>query len=340
MYASERATSRTEPRASFVHQTFSDGASAPSLLSLRTSSNPPPELSHRIAARENGTRERLSRSPLPRARRADGPSAGAHDQRASGLSLDERRALHAQMDALRQELVNRLREEGEVVISGSDFFDPGSAGVPEPRSPRPQTGADGIALPQRPHPRPTTNQTGHNDRSHPPSDSRFVLLPLRRDKGEPSGSVGRLGTSAGSDRRDDQARLPFQPLRRAGPAALTATERIDPARDHRVQGEHWRREEIAERARRVVDEEDLQLLEQLVDRRDDRDRLGAVAQGRAAHRHADQLVGRGTAAPGPRRRRAARLSVPSAAVRRSSRGRPRRARSRPARASRCRSRAG
>lgn len=61
---------------------------------------------------------------------------------------DERRALHAQIDALRQELVNRLREEGEVVISGSDFFDPGSAGVREPRSPRPQTGADRIALPQ------------------------------------------------------------------------------------------------------------------------------------------------------------------------------------------------
>ena len=33
---------------------------------------------------------------------------------------DERRALHAQIDALRQELVARLRDGGDTVISGSD----------------------------------------------------------------------------------------------------------------------------------------------------------------------------------------------------------------------------
>lgn len=60
----------------------------------------------------------------------------------------ERQALHAQIDALRGELVNRLREEGKIVISGSDFLDPGSADVREPRTPRPKTGADGIALPE------------------------------------------------------------------------------------------------------------------------------------------------------------------------------------------------
>ncbi len=59
---------------------------------------------------------------------------------------EERQALHAQIDALRKELVNRLREEGGVVISGSDFLDPGSAGVRGPRTPRPKTGADGGRL--------------------------------------------------------------------------------------------------------------------------------------------------------------------------------------------------
>jgi hypothetical protein len=65
---------------------------------------------------------------------------------------DERRVLHAQIDALRQELVDRLRDEGNVVISGSDFLDPGSAGVREPGNPSPQSGSDGIALPEPPAP--------------------------------------------------------------------------------------------------------------------------------------------------------------------------------------------
>jgi len=60
----------------------------------------------------------------------------------------ERRDLHAQIDALRSELVDRLRDEGKTVISGSDFLDPGSAGVREPRRPTPHTGSDAIALPR------------------------------------------------------------------------------------------------------------------------------------------------------------------------------------------------
>jgi hypothetical protein len=65
---------------------------------------------------------------------------------------EERRVLHAQIDALRQELVDRLRDEGNVVISGSDFLDPGSAGVREPRNPSPHNGSDAIALPEPPAP--------------------------------------------------------------------------------------------------------------------------------------------------------------------------------------------
>jgi hypothetical protein len=64
---------------------------------------------------------------------------------------DERRVLYTQIDALRRELVDRLRDEG-VVISGSDFLDPGSAGVREPRNPSPQNSSDGIAIPVPPAP--------------------------------------------------------------------------------------------------------------------------------------------------------------------------------------------
>jgi hypothetical protein len=66
---------------------------------------------------------------------------------------NERRLLHAQIDALRQELVKRLHDDGNVVIiSGSDFLDPGSAGVREPRNPSPQNGSPGAALPKPPAP--------------------------------------------------------------------------------------------------------------------------------------------------------------------------------------------
>ena len=66
---------------------------------------------------------------------------------------DERRSLHAQIDALRRELVDRLRDEGNTVICGADFLDPGSAGVREPRNPRPEHGSDAIALSEPPEPR-------------------------------------------------------------------------------------------------------------------------------------------------------------------------------------------
>jgi hypothetical protein len=67
---------------------------------------------------------------------------------------NHRGLLHAQIDALRGELVNRLREEGEVVIFGPDTLGPGAAGVREPRTPRPQQGSDGVALPEPAEPGP------------------------------------------------------------------------------------------------------------------------------------------------------------------------------------------
>jgi hypothetical protein len=65
---------------------------------------------------------------------------------------EERRLLHAQIDSLRKELVDRLRRDGDVVISGADFLDSGSAGVREPRRPSPQSGSDGVGLPEPPVP--------------------------------------------------------------------------------------------------------------------------------------------------------------------------------------------
>jgi hypothetical protein len=59
---------------------------------------------------------------------------------------ETRRLLHAQIDALRRELVDRMREEGQDVISGADIEGPESTGVREPRDPRPQRGSDGVAL--------------------------------------------------------------------------------------------------------------------------------------------------------------------------------------------------
>jgi hypothetical protein len=65
-----------------------------------------------------------------------------------------RRALHVQIDALRRKLVDRLREEGDDIIFGPDILGPGAAGVREPRTPRPQQGSDGVALPEPPEPGP------------------------------------------------------------------------------------------------------------------------------------------------------------------------------------------
>jgi RimJ/RimL family protein N-acetyltransferase len=53
---------------------------------------------------------------------------------------DERRTLHAQIDAVHRELVGRLRDQGSTVISGPGVHDPGSVGVElEPAIPRVMT---------------------------------------------------------------------------------------------------------------------------------------------------------------------------------------------------------
>jgi hypothetical protein len=62
-----------------------------------------------------------------------------------------RQVLHAKIDALRRELVDRLRDEGkDAVIFGPDALGPGTSGVREPRRPRPHRGSDGVALPEPP----------------------------------------------------------------------------------------------------------------------------------------------------------------------------------------------
>jgi hypothetical protein len=73
---------------------------------------------------------------------------------------EERRTLHAQIGVLRRELVERLRDEGDTVICGADFLDPGSAGVREPliRALRRVR----TASPWPSHPTPTSSQTRHH----------------------------------------------------------------------------------------------------------------------------------------------------------------------------------
>ncbi|MFZ1993279.1 MAG: hypothetical protein WAU75_04155 [Solirubrobacteraceae bacterium] len=70
---------------------------------------------------------------------------------------DTGQALRAQIDTLRGELVDRLRNEGTDVIFGPDTLGPGTSGVREPITPRPHQGADGIALPE---PRDTDVEPG------------------------------------------------------------------------------------------------------------------------------------------------------------------------------------
>jgi hypothetical protein len=70
-----------------------------------------------------------------------------------------RHVLHAQIDALRRAVVDRLRDEGSTVIFGPDTLGPGTAGVREPRTPRPQRGSDGAALPE-----PLDADVGPNER--------------------------------------------------------------------------------------------------------------------------------------------------------------------------------
>ena len=68
-----------------------------------------------------------------------------------------RQMLQAQIEALRGERVDRLREEGSDITFGPDILGPGSAGVREPRTPNPQRGADGVALPEPPDSDPESN---------------------------------------------------------------------------------------------------------------------------------------------------------------------------------------
>ncbi len=61
----------------------------------------------------------------------------------AGAISHQRRVLHGKVDLLRAELVNRHRKADD----GQDNTgDSGGSGVREPRDPRPQTGAGGIAL--------------------------------------------------------------------------------------------------------------------------------------------------------------------------------------------------
>jgi hypothetical protein len=96
---------------------------------------------------ENESRDWLPGSTLARVTGSPDPHSRARGELTSLLKeltsreqavSDERRTLHAQIDALRRELVDRLRDEGNTVICGSDFLDPGSTGVREPRNPRPE----------------------------------------------------------------------------------------------------------------------------------------------------------------------------------------------------------
>jgi len=68
-----------------------------------------------------------------------------------------RQALHSEIDALRRELVDRLREDGNdvVVRGGGDPLGPDPSGSREPRRPRPHIGSDGAALLEPPSDAPS-----------------------------------------------------------------------------------------------------------------------------------------------------------------------------------------
>jgi hypothetical protein len=116
---------------------------------------------------------------------------------------EERRALHAQIDALRREFVDRLREEAHVVISGSDLLDPGSAGVREPRSPSPRTVRTASPFPSHRH--PTLSQRRHHRTIHPPIRTA-AIAPACRRRGRlgPAAALG-PGSAEGEVRRHAQA---------------------------------------------------------------------------------------------------------------------------------------
>jgi hypothetical protein len=74
------------------------------------------------------------------------------------------------------------------MIFGGDNLGPGSAGVREPRTPRPQRGSDGVELPEprdsepseSPGQQPPDQQGGH---SHARADSRIGSVAIRTGRG-------------------------------------------------------------------------------------------------------------------------------------------------------------
>jgi hypothetical protein len=74
--------------------------------------------------RATAENERLSRFPDPHSLTRDELTTLLNEltTREQAVS-DERQTLHAQIDSLRQELVARLRDEGNTVITGSDIPD-------------------------------------------------------------------------------------------------------------------------------------------------------------------------------------------------------------------------
>lgn len=76
---------------------------------------------------------------------------------------DARRLLHVEIDALRGELVRRLRERDVELISGDDVTGPDSLGVREPRNPSPTHGSDGVALPE-PEGHASVSDSPHRDK--------------------------------------------------------------------------------------------------------------------------------------------------------------------------------
>ncbi|MGZ6616352.1 MAG: IS110 family transposase [Solirubrobacteraceae bacterium] len=77
-----------------------------------------------VVTRATTENERVSRFPDPHSLTRDELTSLLKElaSREQAVS-DERRTLHAQIDSLRQELVACLRDEGNTVISGSDFPD-------------------------------------------------------------------------------------------------------------------------------------------------------------------------------------------------------------------------
>jgi hypothetical protein len=75
--------------------------------------------------------QRLTSLPDPHSLTRAELTSRLHELTSGKHGLSDERAVHSQIDALRSELIHRLRDEGKEVILGSDFLDPGSGGLPE-----------------------------------------------------------------------------------------------------------------------------------------------------------------------------------------------------------------